>query len=74
MPQGPARTVLTLAIALAAARRAVDNDHSEAALRLALIQRLPEVLGAQPKPEHLAQLHVGDDLVGRLLGAVMPKI
>lgn len=48
-------------IALAEAQRRVDGLYSQEALRMALIERLPELAKAWPRPEHLNQVKFGDD-------------
>jgi hypothetical protein len=56
--------------ALLKARRAVENDLSEARVRERLIDRLPQIAAALPKPEELRTVSVGADGggVGPLLG------
>jgi regulator of protease activity HflC (stomatin/prohibitin superfamily) len=51
-------------IALAAARRKVDNDLSAAALQAKLVDRIPEIASKMPKPEHLKAVSFGDGADG----------
>jgi hypothetical protein len=57
-------------VAVLKARRAVENDLSEGHLRERLIQRLPEIAAALPKPEELRAVSITGDGsgVGPLLG------
>ena len=48
-------------IALQSSRRKVEGQYSQEALRMALIERLPELAKALPHPEHLNQVKFGDD-------------
>ena len=57
-------------VALLRARRAVENDLSEGHVRERLIDRLPEIAAALPKPEELRAVSITGDggAVGPLLG------
>ena len=63
-------------VALRKARRAVANDLSEARVKERLIDRLPQIAAALPKPEELRTVSVGADgggmgpLLGFLAGAL----
>lgn len=52
---------------LEAARRRLEDPHSQAALRLALIERLPELAQAMPRPQTLHQLQLGEGGLAKLL-------
>jgi hypothetical protein len=57
-------------VAVLKARRAVENDLSEGRVRERLIERLPEIAAALPKPEELRAVSITGDGggVGQLLG------
>jgi hypothetical protein len=57
-------------VAALKARRAVENDLSEGHVREQLIERLPEIAAALPKPEELRAVSITGDGggVGPLLG------
>jgi hypothetical protein len=63
-------------VALMKARRAVENDLSDGLVRARLIERLPEVAQALPKPDELRAVNITGDgggvgsLVGFLAGAL----
>ncbi len=63
-------------VALLKARRAVENDLSDVFVRARLIERLPEVAAALPKPEQVRSVNIGGDgggaapLLGFLAGAL----
>jgi hypothetical protein len=62
--------------ALRKARRQVENDLSEVYVRARLVERLPEIAAALPKPEELRAVSIGGDgagagpLLGFLAGAL----
>jgi hypothetical protein len=63
-------------LALLKAQRAVENDLSEVHVRARLIERLPEIAAALPKPEEMRSVSIGGDgggaapLLGFLAGAL----
>ena len=64
-------------LALVRARRVIDNDRSEAAVKMALIEALPELAQSLPKPEELKSITIGGDPVATLassLGGLMKAV
>jgi flotillin len=63
-------------VALLKTRRAVENDLSEVFVKGRLIERLPEIAAALPKPEEMRSVSIGGDgggaapLLGFLAGAL----
>ena len=59
-------------VALLKARRAVDNDLSEGHVKERLIERLPEIAAALPRPEEFRTVSIGADGggAGPLLGLI----
>jgi regulator of protease activity HflC (stomatin/prohibitin superfamily) len=63
-------------VALLKARRAVENDLTEGLVKARLIERLPEIAAALPKPEEMRTVSIGGDgggaspLLGFLAGAL----
>lgn len=58
------REIDAYAIATLAERRKIENDRSAEAVRMALIEQLPEVAGALPRVDALTSLTLGNDTVG----------
>ncbi len=58
---------------LLAARRRIDNDRSKEAVQMALVQALPEVVGALPRADQLRSVSVGDGAL-RGLAASLAEI
>ncbi len=61
-------------IELEAARRRVDNDLSEGALRVRLIDALPGIAEKLPKPNELKTLSIGGDGLGALVGGLLTLV
>jgi regulator of protease activity HflC (stomatin/prohibitin superfamily) len=64
-------------IALAAARRKVENDVSPEAVRMAMIERLPEVVRELPKPAELKTIAIGSDAangIATALGGILKTV
>ena len=56
---------------IAAARRRIDNDRSDEAVRLALIEALPRIAAELPKPAELKAVSIGDtDALASLIASV----
>jgi hypothetical protein len=63
-------------VALQKAQRAVENDLSEALVKARLVERLPEIAAALPKPAEMRAVSISGDgagagpLLGFLAGAL----
>ncbi|MBY0232730.1 MAG: hypothetical protein K2W96_25905, partial [Gemmataceae bacterium] len=56
-------------------RRLAENDISEGHLRARLVERLPEIAAAMPRPEELRQITVnGDNALGGLVAQLMQVV
>ena len=67
-------------IELEAAKRKVENDVSDAHLREQLIDKLPQIVSAMPKPDELRNVSInhsgnsGNDAIGQLLGSLLQVV
>ncbi len=61
-------------LAIAAQRRQIENDRSAEAVRMALVQVLPEVAKALPKAPELHTLSIGDGSLNAAVAAVLEAL